>query len=203
MQHNELSTVRLYGQLGTLFGRVHRLAVDSPREAIKALSTVIPGFEQYLMTAKQRGLTFAVFKGKKNIRLDEFDHNSGDREIRIAPIIIGSKQAGIFQTMLGAVMMIVGAIGAFTPIGLALGGAAWGTYAMQMGAAMALGGVIQMLSPQVGGLAMREGPDNKPSYAFGGPVNSIAQGNPVPVLYGRRRIGGAMISAGIYAEEQQ
>ncbi|CVB40428.1 Phage-related protein%2C tail component [Serratia marcescens] len=68
---------------------------------------------------------------------------------------------------------------------------------------MMLGGVVQMLSPMQGGLASRQDPDNKPSYAFGGPVNTIAQGNPVPILYGKRRIGGAIISAGIYAEDQQ
>ncbi|MGS3334490.1 tail assembly protein, partial [Serratia marcescens] len=71
------------------------------------------------------------------------------------------------------------------------------------GAAMALGGVVQMLSPQAGGLRMRQDQDNKPSYAFGGPVNTTAQGNPVGVLYGTREIGGAVISAGIYTEDQQ
>lgn len=68
---------------------------------------------------------------------------------------------------------------------------------------MAVGGVVQMLSPQVAGLRMRQDPDNKPSYAFGGPVNTTASGNPVPLLYGQREIGGAIISAGIYAEDQQ
>ena len=68
---------------------------------------------------------------------------------------------------------------------------------------MAVGGVVQMLSPQVSGLRMRQEPDNKPSYAFGGPVNTTASGNPVPLLYGQREIGGAIISAGIYAEDQQ
>lgn len=68
---------------------------------------------------------------------------------------------------------------------------------------MAVGGVVQMLSPQVSGLRMRQDPDNKPSYAFGGPVNTTASGNPVPLLYGQREIGGAIISAGIYAEDQQ
>jgi predicted phage tail protein len=33
--------------------------------------------------------------------------------------------------------------------------------------------------------------------------NTAAQGYPVPLLYGRRRIGGAIISAGIYVEDQQ
>lgn len=29
-----------------------------------------------------------------------------------------------------------------------------------------------------------------------------ASGNPVPLCYGKRRVGGAIISAGIYAEDQ-
>lgn len=71
------------------------------------------------------------------------------------------------------------------------------------GASMMLGVVVQMLSPMQGGLGRPESPDNKPSYAFGGPVNTIAQGNPVPILYGKRRSGGNIISAGIFAEDQQ
>jgi predicted phage tail protein len=64
-------------------------------------------------------------------------------------------------------------------------------------------GVIQMLSPQPGGLARKESPDNKASYAFGGVTNTASQGYPVGLLYGKRRIGGAIISAGIYVEDQQ
>lgn len=190
-----LKTIRLYGVLGSTFGRVHRLAVDSRQEAIKALSVVIPGFEKYLLTSKARGLTFAVFDGKRNISKDELEFTISD-EIRIAPIIIGSKQAGIFQVILGAILIVAG----YFTFGTT---SAYGVSMIMGGASMALGGVIQMLTPVQGGISMRESPDNKPSYAFGGPVNSIAQGNPVPILYGRRRIGGAIISAGIYAEDQQ
>ncbi|CDH22124.1 hypothetical protein XBKQ1_970005 [Xenorhabdus bovienii str. kraussei Quebec] len=32
--------------------------------------------------------------------------------------------------------------------------------------------------------------------------NTIAQGNSVPILYGSREIGGAIISAGVYTEDQ-
>lgn len=196
---NNYRTVRLYGVLGATFGRVHRLVIDTPREAIKALSVTIPGFERFLQTAKSRGLTFAVFNGKVNIGLDEIKF-IGKEDIRIAPVIIGSKKAGVFQTILGAVLVAAGAImtimsgGTATPFAAGL---------MMSGASMMIGGVIQMLSPMQGGLASRQDPDNKPSYAFGGPVNTIAQGNPVPIGYGKRRVGGAIISAGIYAEDQQ
>ncbi|MBD2797328.1 tail assembly protein [Xenorhabdus sp. 18] len=190
---NTLRTIRLYGVLGARFGRVHKLAVSTPQEAIRALSVLIDGFERFLLTAKERGLTFAVFNGKRNLQRDELTF-SGEDDIRIAPMIIGSKNAGVFQTILGAVLVVAGAFLWATPFGAPM---------IMTGVGMMLGGVVQMLSPMPGGLARREDPDNKPSYAFGGPVNTVAQGNPVPIGYGRRRIGGAIISAGIYAEDQQ
>jgi predicted phage tail protein len=197
---NQLKTVRLYGALGARFGREHRLVIASPAEACRALSVIIPGFEQYMQTAHLRGLRFAVFRGKKNIGQDELKHNSGEADIRIAPVIAGSKRAGVLQTILGAVLVVVGAIG--MTIGQAWGGATWGPYALQAGIGLMAGGVVQMLSPQPGGLASRQDPDNAPSYAFGGPVNTTAMGNPVGLLYGEREIGGAIVSAAIYTNDQ-
>ncbi|MFH5139235.1 tail assembly protein, partial [Citrobacter freundii complex sp. 2024EL-00220] len=52
------------------------------------------------------------------------------------------------------------------------------------------------------GLASKQDADNRASYAFGGVTNTTAQGNPVPLCYGKRRIGGAIISAGIYVEDK-
>ena len=197
---NELKTVRLYGALGARFGRVHRLVIASPAEACRALSVILPGFEQYMQTAHLRGLRFAVFRGKKNIGQDELKHNSGEEDIRIAPVIAGSKRGGVLQTILGAVL-VVGAL-ALGPVGI---GAIEGSTAMSiglMGGSMMIGGVVQMLSPQPGWLASRQDPDNAPSYAFGGPVNTTAMGNPVGLLYGEREIGGAIVSAGIYTNDQ-
>ena len=199
-----LKTIRLYGVLGTQFGREHRLAIDSPREAIKALSVLYDGFEQFLANAHLRGLEFAVFKGQRNITEDEL-HLDTSEEIRIAPVIKGSKRGGFFQTILavaliGAAAFLSGGLSvAFTAAGTWGGALAWS------GAAMAIGGLVQMLSPQPQGLSMRQDTDNKPSYAFGGAVNTTAQGNPVPLLYGldRREVGGAIISAGIYTEDQK
>ncbi|MTC21797.1 MULTISPECIES: tail assembly protein [unclassified Providencia] len=193
-----LKTIRLYGILGAKFGREHRLAIDSPREAIKALSILYDGFEQFLANAHLRGLEFAVFKGKRNIEEDEL-HLDTCEEIRIAPVIKGSKRGGFFQTILGVALI---GVAMFAPWGAAL----WASDMIgAIGAAVALGGVVQMLSPQPKGLSMRQDADNKPSYAFGGSVNTTAQGNPVPLLYGldRREVGGAIISAGIYTEDQK
>ncbi|BBG59493.1 tail assembly protein [Providencia rustigianii] len=199
-----LKAIRLYGVLGTQFGREHQLAIDSPREAIKALSVLYDGFEQFLANAHLKGLEFAVFKGQRNIAEDEL-HLDTSEEIRIAPVIKGSKRGGFFQTILG--VALIGAA-AFLSGGLSVAFTAAGTWGGALalsGAAMAIGGLVQMLSPQPQGLSMRQDADNKPSYAFGGAVNTTAQGNPVPLLYGldRREVGGAIISAGIYTEDQK
>ena len=196
---NQYKTVRLYGRLGALFGRVHRLVVNSPAEAVRALSVTIPGFETYMQTAHLRGMRFAVFKGRQNIGLDELAHGAGSEDIRIAPVIAGRKSGGLFQTIIGAVILTVGVVmtagvglAAATPFMVSL---------MTGGGAMMLGGIMQMLSPQPGGLSVSQDPDNTPSYAFGGPVNTVAMGNPVGLPYGLRERGGALVSAGIYTED--
>lgn len=195
-----LRTIRLYGVLGATFGRVHHMAVETPREAIRALCVVIPGFERFLNTSRRRGLTYAVFSGKRNLVQDELGMDKGNDDIRIAPVIIGSKTGGLLQTILGAVLVVVGIV----VTGLSYGWAApVGGALISAGVGLMAGGVMQMLSPQTPGLSSKQDADNQASYAFGSPTNTAAQGYPVPLLYGQRRIGGAIISAGIYVEDQQ
>lgn len=195
-----LTTIRLYGALGARFGRVHKLAVQTSAEAVKALCINFDGLEDYLMNAKKNGMIFAVFRGKRNIGVQDFQELAGDSDIRIAPVMEGAKKAGMFQTILGAVMVVAGVI-----IGVTTGwtgvGLTFGAGLIMSGASMMAGGIYQMLSPQPKGLQGRDDPDNKPSYAFGGSVNTLAMGNPVALLYGVREIGGAIISAGIVAED--
>ncbi len=187
---DRLRTVKLYGPMRTRFGREFQLAVSSPAEAIRALSNQIPGFKKYMMDSKDAGLVFAVFVGKKNVGLDELDDLVGGNEIRIAPIIEGSKRAGLFQTIFGVALIAVGA----------WFGQGW---AVNMGISMALGGVVQMLSPQPKGLGAKEDPNNMPSYSMDGAVNTQAQGGPVPLCYGGPLIiGSATISGGIFAQDQ-
>ncbi len=194
-----LTTIRLYGVLGARFGRVHRLAVQTSAEAVKALCINFDGLEDYLMSAKKNGMTFAVFRGKRNIGAQDFQELAGDSDIRIAPVMEGAKKAGMFQTILGAVMVVAGL--ALGPVGWGVVGAGFANGLIIGGITSMAGGIYQMLSPQPKGLQMRDDPDNKPSYAFGGSVNTTAMGNPVALLYGERDIGGAIISSGIVAED--
>lgn len=184
---DKVRTVKLYGVLGAKFGRCHRIVCNSTHEAMRALCVLIPGFERFIYSSD---LKYAVFIGKTNIGQDELGYPPGRDEIRIAPMIQGSKRGGLFQLVTGVVL---------TAVGIYTGNANLALF----GAALALGGIAQMLSPVSKGLNSSDSADNKPSYSFSGPVNTTAQGNPVPVLYGEMIVGSAVISSGIYAEDQQ
>jgi predicted phage tail protein len=181
--------ILLSGSAGKLFGREHifELSTGDTREAVKAIDVNHPGFVKYLADAKRKGLEFAVFRNRKNIGENELKMG-GAKEIRIIPVIAGSKRAGIFQTVLGVVLIAMSSI---------TNGAT-----LAPGIALAAGGVIQMLSPQATGLKQSSSPENSPSYAFGSAKNTTASGNPVPICIGERRWGGIIISASIYAEEK-
>lgn len=185
--------IKLSGPLARLFGRTHRYFLDrgTAEEAFSALRNTLDGFREAVMALERRGLVYAVFRNRQNVGPGTFELG-GTREIRIVPVLRGSKRAGILQTVVGIALIVAGVFLAATPFGVPLIGAGIGLVA---------GGVIQMLSPQPKGLKTSAAPENQPSYAFGSAKNTTASGNPVPICYGRRRWGGAIISAGILSED--
>ena len=180
-----LKTIKLYGVLGKKFGKEFKLAVESTREAVKALSVQVPGFEQFMLTAHEQGLAFAVFQDDENISEDQIDFETGAKVIKIVPKVIGAGGNGILQTILGAVMVVVGVI-------------TQQYWAVGMGVGMMIGGVAQMLAPKVDTEDQNQD-GNRANKGFGGAVTTIAQGNPVPILYGQREVGGFIVNAGQFA----
>ena len=190
-------TVLLYGFLGRQFGRVHHYDVHSPAEAVRALSATLKGFRKALVDG---GHYRVVVGGREALTIDRIgDPVTSKDTIRIVPTISGAGN-GLGQVLLGAAL-IIGApyLAAVLPASMWVAGTSAIT---SIGVSMALGGVSQMLfSPpqaQSGGM---ERPENKPSYAFDGAVNTAAQGNPVPLCYGRMIVGSQVISAGLTVEQ--
>lgn len=133
-----------------------------------------------------------ILRNRKNVGQHEFARG-GLREFRIVPVIEGSKRAGVLQTVVGVALIVIASYMTAGTASTALVGA---------GVANTAGGVMQMLSPQVNGLSQSGSPENLPCYAFGSAKNITASGNPVPICIGKRRWGGAIISASIYAEDK-
>jgi len=184
----KMQTVIVTKQLVEITGkREHRITTSAGWRDIIGYFKQFAGFEKFMLESKAKGIRFAVFNGKKNIGEEDLEKPTGKDVIRIVPVIEGSKRAGALQTIIGAVLIVVGLV--YSPL-------------LPVGIAMVAGGVMQMLSPQAKGLGTQDSPNNRPSYSFNGPVNTSVQGNPVPLLYGRMIVGSAVISAGIYSEDQ-
>lgn len=203
-----LKTLTLKGVAAKKFGKVHRFHVDDIREMLRAMCSQVPGFKQYMSNAHHNGVRFAFFRDGENMGVEEFEFTSTASEFTMVPVIEGAKQGGVLQIVIGAVALVA----AFFTAGgsLALWGAAMSAGAISatsvltgIGLSMMLGGVVQMLTPQPKiNVGSSSSADNKPNYAFGAPVNTVAMGYPVPLLYGQREIGGAIISAGLFSSDQ-
>lgn len=188
-----LKTIKLYGILAKKFGKQFKLDVANTREAIRALSIQLPGFEKFMLHAHEQGLAFAVFQDKQNISETELDMSTEATVIKIVPRVIGAGGDGVFSMILGAVLIAA----SFLPVvGQVLAPALLGA---DIG--MLVGGVTQMLMPKVNNQQDQNQDGNKANHGFGGAVTTVAQGNPVAVLRGRREIGGFIVSAGQYAED--
>lgn len=189
-----LKTIKLYGILAKKFGKEFHLAVDNTREAMRALCVQVQGFEHFMLHAHEQGLEFAVFQDDENISEKELDMNTSAKVIKVVPKVKGAGgDNGVLQTILGAVMVVVGAVAMYF-------GQPWGANLVGAGIGMMIGGVAMMLMPKIDNQDQNQD-GNKANKGFGGAVTTVAQGNPVPVLYGQREVGGFIASAGQYPED--
>ena len=201
-----MKTIQLHGILAKKFGRYFMLDVKTAKEATHALACQIPAFKAFMLDSERLGYRFAVFLGKKrtqknNISEDEIDNITDASLIHIVPRVMGSggKAMGWLQVVAGVALIATG-------IGAGFGAAGFAASAMNAGligagAGLLLGGVASLMMPTPQ-MDNRDEDGNRANNGFGGAVTTVAQGNPVPILYGEREVGGFIASAAIYAEDK-
>lgn len=177
--------VRFYGSLKQ-FGAEFRLDCKTPAEVVQALTSQIPKLRQFI----QQGL-FTVRVGREyldNRYLEQGlnQHLKEDATVHFTPVLKGSKKAGLFQTIVGAVMVVVGAFTSWA------GGAAL----IAGGIGLIAGGVAQMLT-KMPSMSTGKDAERKQSTSFSNLSNMAAQGRPMPLAYGRIRVGSLIISQGV------
>lgn len=202
-------TVHLHGSLGERFGGPYTFRAKSIRQIGSALAVNLPGFRQAVADGQFR-VVRGPLDGAADIDGDELDIGLGaTAEVHVVPVVAGAIR-GIGKVLAGAAL--IGGALLFAPAaglgasvfgsGTWLGGITYGNILMT-GVAIGLGGVAQMLSPQigVGDYGDRETPDQRSSFLIRGPTNTTEQGQPIPLVFGRDVIvGSVVISSGIATE---
>ena len=188
-----MKTIELHGVLAERFGQYFTLDVQTAHEATYALGCQIPEFKKFMLDAEDNGMAFAVFADDDNLSEEDIDCITDAQVIHIVPKIIGSGAFDWLQVIAGAILVGISFIPGMQAFAPALIGA---------GVGLMIGGVAGLLMPTPT-LDNQDRDGNRANKGFGGAVTTVAQGNPVPILYGERDIGGFYASAGIYSEDEK
>ena len=209
-----MKVVKVYGALRELLGKTRfEFVADTPAQAMRALLVNFPQLEQWLVDSEKNGVAYRVTVGKQKIHEDDvsglFSPWSEREVFSITPVMTGAGR-GVGSLLLG--VALIGAAIVFAPAGATvlgikgagggLLGGALGTFGASVvgtvGLSLAFGGIAQMLSPVP--KPPREAADLE-SNSFSGIANTVRQGVPVPIAYGRVFVGSAVISAGLDVDQ--
>lgn len=174
------------------------LDCNSPGEALRLIEANKPGIRAWISKNLRQYQICEVEVENENGTNEKLDTegfllNRKCKTIRFLPIFTGAGgRNGVLQTIVGAVMVVVGAIVSYWsgPIGAEI---------MKMGVGLMLGGVISMIMSPSANNDDDDGGNN--NYYFNGAVNTTQQGQPVPLIFGRCRVGSAVISSTIEVAE--
>ena len=179
-------TVNFYGDLSQ-FGRRFSLHAATPAEALRALLLQIHGLREHL----EKGMYQVRFKKQDMSEASLQDDMSqvGGGVLHIVPRVTGAGKWG--QVIAGVALMVVGYF--ITPYSGPIGG-----FMVKMGFAMVVGGVAQLLTktPKMDNL-QGNGEKASRNSSFSNVDNTVAQGSPVPLIYGTCYVGSRVISQGL------
>jgi predicted phage tail protein len=177
----------LHGKLGEVVGREWKIQVRSVGEAVRAIEVLSKKLYKYLADNNSTIQYRVVFDKRDFVDIEELKGPLPKGDVHFIPVIEGAanpQQKAIIQIVAGVALIAI----SFIP-GLGVIAA----MAFSLGASLALGGIAQLISPppdtDIGKSAQ--------SSSFGGAVNTIQQGVPVPVCYGEMIVGSHSISIGL------
>ena len=99
----------------------------------------------------------------------------------------GGKATGWLYVVVGAVVMV---------FAMQIGGAEWGAQIMMAGLGMVMGGIMQLMMPQPPKVTNEA--DSKSNYLAAN-KNTVAIGTPIPLLLGRHKVFGHLLSFNVTA----
>jgi len=221
--------VYLEGEMGARFGKEFQIAADSFTDVFRCLKCNFSEFMPYLQECHEKNIGFILEVEGRPIRNEAealLLYREGD--MIITPVPAGSKSgpakilAAVAVTVMtagiGAVMMGAGAGAAGSAAALSATFGSFSAFTGTLGGMMSAGGAITAVAHigigiginlALGGLQQMMAPDpstdndQDESYIFQGSKQNIAEGDPVPVLYGELRIPGRTVSFHTRSERTQ
>jgi predicted phage tail protein len=195
-------TIILRGTLGKEIahpktGNSWRLAASSPAEACHAINVLTDGrFVRFLIEAEKDMQGYHVQVDDQTIGENMLLCSCDERTVTITPILQGADTKGVLQIVAGVALIAVGVAfaGYLGPFAAPLVG---------LGLGVALGGVARLLMGHTPPATLATQDKTQSSYVFTGAINTIQQGECVPVQYGECIAGSGVVSASVEAYDIQ
>jgi len=193
-----MTQVILHGILAKEFRKNFSLAIKRPKEVFDAISCSHSNFRNRIAELANQGIHFALLiDGKKMTSIEQISIASDNQKIDIVPVICGTgvvAAAGAALAIVGGVSLAAGAVGFAGFLA---------TTALTVGVGLAMMGIQMALAPK----PEMQRPESvvnsaKESFIFSSKANIVEQGIPVPVGYGRLRVGSAVIQSTIKSYPQ-
>ena len=180
-----MTKVNLLGTFSLINEWPLKFEASSPGEIIKSLCIQVKGFKELLSLAN----VCIIIDGIRSVHLDELSLPCIMETMDIVPCTSGSKHGGLIPALeilvgaaiIGAAIYFAPELGSFAPVLIGLG------------ANLVAGGLTGLL---FGSKALKSGKsaDTNASTLFNGVQNMAQEGVPVPLAYGRCRIGSLVVS---------
>ena len=196
-----MTQVKLLGELGDKFGSDWSSNSKSMRDIFKLIDCQVEGFKEYLQDCHEKNIGFTIQNGEDFIDYDDLLLCEVKDTVIISAVPAGSgKGLGKILAAIAVIAAIFLFPGTFVVEGAGLGfkqavGQAMtagltipGNLVVALGANLAIAGITEMMAPDAGDMT------SDPSFLFNGADNSLEQGKPVPLLYGKMKVGGVPIS---------
>lgn len=172
------------GYLQEMYPEGIRVEGDSAAECISALRN-FPGFRE------EEGVRHTVALPHFQSR-DALFSRTDMEEIHVAPLLLAAGgRNGFGQVILGAVLIVTGLF-----LGSIPGFQAAGAFLVKAGAALVIGGIIQMLMPQPSSADVKQ--EERSRYLPAG-RNTTKVGTRIPLLFGRRKVWGHYLAFNVSA----
>ena len=191
--------VKLYGELADFVGhKEFEAVINSTADAIRFLVTNFPKLEGYMADKHYR-----VLVNDYDIDATELHNPIGQANVSIVPVISGA--GGLGRALAGVALIGLAFATGGTTLSLGIGGFSGGAGISaiigNVGIALTLMGVSEMLFPMPKPRDFSNEEDPRISFSFSGVQNTDRAGTSIPLCYGEIVTGSVVISAGIDTQQ--
>lgn len=164
-----MTEIHLHGILGKKYGKLHRFAIKEPKDVVRALEANYENFAKDLKDLLKKKIIYTIVADNQWVQKNSFNKKN-IKKIDFVPVILGSGITWVWIAV-SLIISIASAVYSYVQAG-------------------------KQQYPQIPGAEGTSTASSK-SLSFSNRENITEQGNPVPLVYGRLKVGSFVVQSAV------